>query len=112
MARDFHLQLNMSEASVPGLRRVLSLFPLPLYTPNESDEGIRQRIHTANATLGRKPDGNPAKLWLAVSQPPERRRRAALAGKVKRLIIKAEGDSMVPRMDPEGGNGADWFKSG
>ena len=33
-------------------------------------------------SLGRKADGNPAKLWLTVSQPPERRRRAALACKI------------------------------
>ena len=55
-----------------------------------------RRVNSANVSLGRKPDGNPAKLWPTVSQPLERRRRAALAGKVKRLIIEAGGVPLYP----------------
>ncbi|CAE7704187.1 YCF1 [Symbiodinium sp. CCMP2456] len=64
MARDLQLQLNMSDAFVPGVRRGFVLIPT---TPQdgENDEAMRQRMQTcirrvaaANVTLGRKPDGN------------------------------------------------------
>ena len=93
MARDLiKLQLNMQEAFVPGVRREFVLIPMK---PNqdESDAEMRQRaqacikrVNQAGVHLGTKADGNAAKLWLAVSQPPEKGRRAALAGKIKRLI--------------------------
>ena len=83
MARDLQLQLNMSEAFVPGVRRGFVLIPLAA-NDGQSEEAMRQRaqacirrVNASNVTLGRKPDGNPARLWLTVSQPPERRRRAA-----------------------------------
>ena len=57
-----------------------------------------RRVSQAGVDLGTKPDGNRAKLWLAVSQPPEKRRRAALPGKVKRLIIEAGGSSNVGQL--------------
>ncbi|CAE7892167.1 unnamed protein product, partial [Symbiodinium necroappetens] len=88
-------------------------------TPNdgESDDAMRQRMQqcirrvaAANITLGRKPDGNMARLWLTISQPPERRRRAALAGKVKRLIIEAGGSSTLPQIEPEWATGTVWFR--
>ena len=93
MARDLiKLQLNMQEAFVPGVRREFVLIPMK---PNqdESDAEMRQRaqacikrVNQAGVHLGTKADGNAAKLWLAVSQPLEKGRRAALAGKIKRLI--------------------------
>ena len=97
MARDLQLQLNMADAFVPGVCRGFVLIPIST-NPDETDENMRQRIQScirrvnaSNVSLGRKPDGNPAKLWLSISQPPERRRRAALAGKVKCLVIEAGG---------------------
>ena len=89
MARDLQLQLNMADAFVPHVRRGFVLLPIAPMT-GETDEAMRQRVQTcirrvnaANINLGRKPDVNQAKLWLTltISQPPERRRRAALAGK-------------------------------
>ena len=116
MTRDLQLQINMAEAFVPGVRRGFVLVPIhPM--EGETEENMRQRVqncirrvNSSNITLGRKPDGNPAKLWLTLSQPPERRRRAALAGKVKRLIIEAGGTSLVPRIEPEWATGTVWFK--
>ncbi|CAE7209250.1 unnamed protein product, partial [Symbiodinium sp. CCMP2456] len=116
MARDLQLQLNMTDAFVPGVRRGFVLIPT---TPNEgeSEEAMRQRMQlcirrvaAANITLGRKPDGNMARLWLTISQPPERRRRAALAGKVKRLIIEAGGAATLPQIEPEWATGTVWFR--
>ncbi|CAE7913948.1 unnamed protein product [Symbiodinium necroappetens] len=117
MARDLQLQLNMTDAFVPGVRRGFVLIPLSPQD-GESEEAMRQRtqacirrVNSANVSLGRKADGNPAKLWLAVSQPPERRRRAALAGKVKRLIIEAGGPSTLARIEPEWATGTVWFRN-
>ncbi|CAE7527033.1 unnamed protein product [Symbiodinium necroappetens] len=116
MARDLQLQLNMTDAFVPGVRRGFVLIPLSPQD-GESEEAMRQRtqacirrVNSANVSLGRKADGNPAKLWLTVSQPPERRRRAALAGKVKRLIIEAGGTSTLARIEPEWATGTVWFR--
>ena len=117
MARDLQLQLSLADAFVPGVRRGFVLIPISA-NPDESDESMRQRIqscikrvNSANVNLGRKPDGNPAKLWMSVSQPPERRRRAALAGKVKRLIIEAGGLPLLHRIEPEWATGTVWFKN-
>ena len=117
MARDLQLQLNLSDAFVPGVRRGFVLIPISA-NADESDESMRQRVqacirkvNTANITLGRKPDGNPAKLWLSISQPPERRRRAALAGKVKCLIIEAGGLPHIHHIEPEWATGTVWFKN-
>ena len=117
MARDLQLQLNMSDAFVPGVRRGFVLIPLNPQE-GESDEGMRQRaqacirrVNGANITLGRKADGNTAKLWLSVSQPIERRRRAALAGKIKRLTIEAGGAGTLSQIEPEWATGTVWFRN-
>ncbi|CAE7394441.1 unnamed protein product [Symbiodinium necroappetens] len=116
MARDLQLQISMADAFVPGVRRGFVLVPIAP-RDGESDEAMRQRIqtcirrvNTSNISLGWKPDGNQARLWLTLSQPPERRRRAALAGKVKRLIIEAGGSSLVSRIEPEWATGTVWLK--
>ena len=116
MARDLQLQINMADAFVPGVRRGFVLVPIsPM--DGETEDGMRQRIqqcirrvNASNISLGWKPDGNPARLWLTLSQPPERRRRAALAGKVKRLLIEAGGPSSLARIEPEWATGTVWFK--
>ena len=116
MARDLQLQINMADAFVPGVRRGFVLVPIaPM--EGETDEAMRQRVQTcirrvnaSNISLGWKPDGNPARLWLTLSQPPERRRRAALAGKAKRLIIEAGGSPQIARIEPEWATGTVWFK--
>ncbi|CAE7305814.1 unnamed protein product [Symbiodinium sp. CCMP2592] len=117
MARDLQLQLNLADAFVPGVRRGFVLIPIAA-DPGEPDDAMRQRVqacirrvNSANITLGRKPDGNPAKLWLTVSQPPERRRRAALAGKIKRLLIEVGGPAIMNRIEPEWATGTVWFKN-
>ena len=116
MARDLQLQISMADAFVPGVRRGFVLIPISP-RDGESEEAMRQRIQScirrvnaSNISLGWKPDGNQARLWLTLSQPPERRRRAALAGKVKRLIIEAGGSSLVPRIEPEWATGTVWLK--
>ena len=95
MARDLKLEVSLQDAFVPGVRKGFVLMPLKPRA-DETEEDMRQkaeacirRVSQAGDDLGPKPDGNRAKLWLAVSQQPEKRRRAALAGKVKCLSIEA-----------------------
>ena len=80
----------LQDAFVPEVRRGFALIPLKPRTA-ETEEEMRQRaqacirrVSQAGDDLGPKLDGKRAKLWLAESQQPEKRRRAALAGKVKR----------------------------
>ena len=35
--------------------------------------------------------------WAAISESPERRKRARFAGKIKRLILEMEGGEALPR---------------
>ena len=102
----------LQDVFVPGVRRGFALIPLKPRT-DETEEEMRQRVQAcirrvsqAGDDLGPKPDGNRAKLWLAVSQQPEKRRRAALAGKVKCLSIEA---STVGLIEPEWATRTVWF---
>ena len=83
---------------VPGVRRGYAILPID-DRMGESFEQRRQRIQEviakvrgANLHLGQRPDGTPRRVWIAMSQPPDRRRRARLAAKVKRLFLTAAGD--------------------
>ena len=97
VARDLRLELSMKDAFVPGKIRC-GFVQIPL-VPNECT-GVGGRDAPNSPTLQQacqpsrvtKPDANAAKLWLAVSHPPEKCRRAALAGKVKWLIIEVGGN--------------------
>ena len=82
---------------VPGVRRGYAILPIDDRV-GESFEQRRQRIQEviakvrgANLHLGQRPDGTPRRVWIAMSQPPDRRRRARLAAKVKRLFLTAGG---------------------
>ena len=57
------------------------------------------KVRGANLHLGQRPDGTPRRVWIAMSQPPERRRRARLAAKVKRLYLTAGGDIGALQME-------------
>ena len=82
--------LNGEEMFVPGLRRGYAILPLTP-KPFEDEDARRarvqaaiQKVRNANVMLGKNEAGGMRKLWIAISQSPERRKRAKLAGKVKR----------------------------
>ena len=60
-------------------------------------------------SLGQNDQGGLRKLWVAISQSPERRKRAKLAGKVKRAILEMVGD--MKAMDVEFATGTLWMRS-
>ena len=66
-----------------------------------------QRVRNANITTGTTDTGGMRKLWIALSQSPERRKRAKLAGKVKRTILELGGDAKA--MEVEFATGTVWM---
>ena len=92
--------LDYSDMFVPGLKtRICDHPPSPKMGGNRrcSDENkfkqpCRKSRH-ANVMLGRGPDGQHRKLWMSMSQSPERRRKARLAGKVKRAVLEMWGQA-------------------
>ena len=84
----------MAPAFAPGLRRGFVIVPVAK-RGGEDELGLRQRIqqalarvNQANIELGRRRDGGIARLWMRLSQPPAKRKRAMLAGKCKRLLLE------------------------
>ncbi|CAE7205709.1 unnamed protein product [Symbiodinium sp. CCMP2592] len=97
MMNQLRVDLDMEAAFCPGVRRGYVIIPYKA-RPNETGGELRdrlqqalRRVRTANIAMGRKDDGGTKYLWMQMSQSPERRRRAHLAGKVKRLILSAAG---------------------
>ena len=107
------MPLNADSMFVPGVRRGYAIVPID-NRPLESEEARRtrvqnaiQRVRNANMSLGQHEQGGLRKLWIAISQSPERRRRAKLAGKVKRTILEMGGDQRS--MDVEFATGTVWM---
>ncbi|CAE7308075.1 unnamed protein product [Symbiodinium sp. CCMP2592] len=113
--QDLDINLDTSKAFVPGLRRGFALVPLTKLD-GESDEDQRTRVQEALRTIraakvvtGQKPEGGNRYFFAALSQSPERRKRAQMAGKIKRLIIEEGGD--IRRIDVEYGTANLWYNS-
>ena len=92
------LDVDMSEAFVPGVRR--GYLVVPYATRHmETESNMHSRLTAAiqtvrqahQATGALNPDGSTKHLWLAYSQTPERRRRIRYAGKVKCLMLENGG---------------------
>ena len=111
--KSLEVPLNGEDLFVPGLRRGYAILPL-LPKPFESEDARRkrvqgaiQRVRNANLTLGTNETGGMRKLWIAISQSPERRRRAKLAGKVKRTILELGGSHK--ELEVEFATGTVWY---
>eukprot|EP00439_Symbiodinium_sp_Y106_P081747 s1097_g20.t2 len=110
---DLAVDLDMDEAFVPGLRRGFAIVPV---TPRsgEPDIDFRRRIReslkairAAKLVTGQRDQGGERYFWAAMSESPERRRRAQFAGKAKRLVLEKEGDKGI--LDVEFGTGNLWY---
>jgi hypothetical protein len=93
IVRDLRLDLDTADMFVPGVRRGLAILPL---RPREGESGetmnarVREainKVRAANVT----PPGRTRSAWMTYSRTFAERRRAALAGKVKRLILQLRG---------------------
>ncbi|CAE7547148.1 unnamed protein product [Symbiodinium natans] len=115
--RMLKIDIDYQDMFVPGVRRGFGLIPLRGPRPGETDEGHRQRVQEAitkvrNAKMQtghvREDTGQPRYMFLAISQPPERRRRAKLAAKVKRCILELGGEHA--HLEAEFATGTVWYK--
>ena len=91
------LDIDFGEAFVPGIRRGYAIVPYttrPGETEGQCQERLREamtRVRQANILTGDDGPQGPRRLWLNFSTPPDRRKRAILAGKIKRAVLEAGG---------------------
>ena len=100
--KELQVDVDMDDAFVPGLRRGYVIVPMTTRQHETFDEmrgRVQQavvRVRTANVTLGNRDDGTPSRLWMAVSQPPDRRKR------------EMNGD--IQHLDVEWATGSVWYR--
>ena len=90
---ELQVNIDLAEAFAPGLRRYI-IAPLTASEGQTNDtQKVRiqraiQRVRNSNVTLYQADADTPSRLWMAISQPPDRRKRAQLAAKTKRVILE------------------------
>ncbi|CAE7559110.1 unnamed protein product [Symbiodinium sp. CCMP2592] len=100
---------------VPGVRRGYAILPIDDRMGEHFDQRKQRiqeviaKVRDANIQLGRRADGGIKRVWIAMSQPPDRRRRARLAAKVKRLYLTLGGAKDALQM--EFSTGTAWINS-
>ena len=111
---ELRLDLDMRDTFVPGLPRGYAIIPLHR-KDGESEADQRQRVQhcikhvrNANLTVGTKDNGVPSKLFLNISQPPEKRRKVQVAAKCKRLLM--EHGALAADVEVEYATGQVWLK--
>ena len=111
--RQLDVPLDFSDMFVPGLKRGYAIIPL-VQKWGETEDARREQVQTtlqkvrhANVMLGRGPDRQHRKLWMSMSQSPERRRKARLAGKVKRAVLEMGGHAA--KLEVEFSTGSVWY---
>ena len=111
--RTLDVPLNGDDLFVPGVRRGYAILPITPKPFEDEDarrlrvQGAIQRVRNANIMLGKNDQGGMRKLWIAISQSPECRRRAKLAGKVKRAILELGGSAK--ELEVEFATGTVWY---
>ena len=110
--RQLDVPLDFSEMFVPGLKRGYAIVPIPQRWGETDDQrreivqSTLQKVRRANVMLGVNPAGHQ-KLWMSLSQSPERRRKARLAGKVKRAML--ELGAKLGLLEVEFSTGSVWY---
>eukprot|EP00439_Symbiodinium_sp_Y106_P023128 s4906_g2.t2 len=113
--KELEIDIDMADSFVPGLRRGFAIVPIaPRAGEDQSTFRSRIRdslrhIREAKVITGQKPQGGDRHFWAAISETPERRKRAQFAGKIKRLVLESEGDKH--KLDVEFGTGNVWYNS-
>ena len=110
---ELQCDLDVEESFVPGLRRGFAIVPIHARPGEDNLEYRRrvrealQRIREARIVTGQRQQGGDRHMWAAMSESPERRRRAQFAGKIKRLILEENGDRR--ELEVEFGTGNVWY---
>ena len=101
MVAQLRLDIDLSEAFVPGIRRGYVIVPYSTRTgetESQCQERLREamaRVRQANILTGDEGPQGPRRLWLNFSTPPDHRKRAILAGNQARSARgrRAEGSA-------------------
>ena len=95
---ELRCDLDLAEAFVPGIRRGFAIVPIAARSGEPTADFRRrvpdalQAVREAKVITGERPQRGRTIMWAAMSESPERRRRAQFARKVKRLILETSGD--------------------
>ena len=106
------MDIDLAEAFAPGLRRGYIIL---MARDGETNDAQRvrvqraiQRVCNSNVSLYQKDDDTPSRLWMAISQPPDRRKRAQLAAKTKRVILE-QTEGTLDRIEVDFSTGSVWL---
>ena len=112
--RQLDVPIDYSEMFVPGLKRGYAIIPI-IHKRGETEDQRRedvqntlQKVRRANVMLGMTAGGLPRKVWMSLSQSPERRRKVRLAGEVKRAVLELGG--MAHALEVEFSTGSVWYE--
>ena len=113
LIRELRLDLDVEDIFVPGVRRGLAIVPYAS-REGESMEATRTRVQGAVAKVKAAhyvAPGRDRPVWMVPSRSPAERKRSALAGKVKRLILQLSADAggRAPELEVEWGSGTVWL---
>ena len=114
MVAQLRPDIDLSEASVPGIRRGYVILPYSARTGETESQcqerlrGAMARVRQANILTGEEGPQGPRRLWLNFSTPPDRRKRAILAGKIKRAVLEAGGRK--DQLEVEFATASVWFR--
>ena len=110
---ELQCDLDLEDAFVPGIRRGFAIVPIQARS-GEDNFSFRRRVREslqgvreACLVTGQRAQGGERHLWAAMSESPERRRRAQFAGKIKRLILEENGNRQ--QLQVEFGTGNVWY---
>ncbi|CAE7686622.1 unnamed protein product [Symbiodinium sp. CCMP2592] len=113
--RQLEVPLDYSEMFVPGLKRGYAIIPIPQKwgeTEDQRREAVQQtlqKVRNTNMMLGVNLAGGHRKLWMSLSQSPERRKKSRLAGKVKRVML--EMGAQMAKLEVEFSTGSVWYNT-
>ena len=117
MVAQLRLDIDFGEAFVPGIRRGYAIVP---YTARSGEteshfqerlRGAMARVRQANVLTSDEGPQRPRHLWLNFPTFSDRRKRAILAGKIKRAVLESGVSLLRPQCGFEaekwqGGNSA------
>ena len=114
LIQELRLDLDTEDIFVPGVRRGFAIVPYGARS-GEGPEALRNRVQGAMAKVKAANyvvPGRPRQVWLVPSRSPAERRRSALAGKTKRLILQLSTDAggPAPSLEVEWGSGTVWLQ--
>ena len=112
LIRELRLDIDTEGMLVPGVRRGLAIIP---FKPRDGEDeaAMTQRVQEAMTKVRASnyvPAGRDRAVWMTYSRTFAERRRAALAGRTKRLIMQlGGGQSGRSDVEVEWGSGTVWL---